>query len=58
MEKSILSFLTYRELQYFLLVYLAIVGASLIYFDIGISISELHISYAQLINQMANLKIF
>ena len=28
--------------------FLAIVGASLIYFDIGISISEIHISYAEL----------
>ena len=34
--------------------FLAIVGASLIYFDIGISISEIHISYAELINQTAN----
>ena len=34
--------------------FLAIVGASLIYFDIGISISEIHISYTELINQTAN----
>ena len=29
----------------------AIIGASFVYFDIGISVSELDISYAQLINQ-------
>ena len=34
--------------------FLAIAGASLIYFDIGFSISEIHISYAELINQTAN----
>ena len=27
------------------------IGASFVYFDIGISVSELDISYAQLINQ-------
>ncbi|MDG1798926.1 MAG: hypothetical protein P8H35_10200 [Flavobacteriales bacterium] len=30
---------------------LALLGASFVYFDIGISISEKHISYAELINQ-------
>ena len=30
---------------------LALIGATFIYFDIGISISEKHISYAELINK-------
>lgn len=34
--------------------FLAILGASFIYFDIGFSISEIHISYTELINQTAN----
>jgi hypothetical protein len=33
---------------------LALLGASVIYFDIGISISEVHISYTELIDQTAN----
>ena len=42
--------------------FLALIGASFIYFDIGFSISEVHISYNQLISQngkpdVLNLKL-
>ena len=34
--------------------FLALIGASFIYFDIGFSVSEVHISYNQLISQNGN----
>ena len=50
MEKST-KFSNLSGMAIFFTGILAVIGASFVYFDIGFSFSEVHISYAQLINQ-------
>ena len=54
MEKST-KFSNLSGIAVFLTGILAMIGASFVYFDIGFSVSELDISYAQLINQNLSL---
>ena len=55
MEKST-KFSNLSGIAVFFTGILAMIGASFVYFDIGFSVSELDISYAQLINQNGEQK--
>ena len=57
MEKST-KFSNLSGIAVFFTGVLAMIGASFVYFNIGFSISEINISYAQLINQNGQPRFF